>query len=110
MRAIRGTLTCHRLARHRRGGSSSRFLGHLIADLIQPLPPRELWVVSVLDPTAPFKNDDGQPYRIYRTKSGKLPGLLDPTLEGTEVTLLAHVEPWSNGLGGYISRVKLVER
>lgn len=99
---ITGMLTCHRLAQRRR---TRNLLAGLVADLVQPLPPHELWVISVLDPASPFNNDNGEPYRIYRTRSGKLPKVLDRALEGQAVTVRATVERWSNGLGGYISRV-----
>jgi hypothetical protein len=104
---ITGTLKCYRLARTRRSSSSSRtFLGHLVLDLLDPLPPRQLWVIEVTGGGV-VKNDEGELYRLYKQRSGNLPLVLEPSQEGHEVSVVASVEPWSNGLGGYLSRVRL---
>jgi hypothetical protein len=105
MNTITGTLTCHRYAQghHRRS-----LLASLLADLTNPLPPREIWTIDVDDPTQPARPPDGKRTIMYRTKSGRLPAALSRDMDGTTVTIKATVTPRSNGLGGYISRIALI--
>lgn len=105
-RTLTGVVTRHTYAQWRKGGRTP--LSNLILDVVSPLPASELWSISFDDPSSKFKNDSGRPYRFVRTRSGKLPGSLPRELEGKTVTITAIIEPWSNGLGGYMSAVKLV--
>lgn len=99
-----GTLRRHTYARPRRGRD---LLANLIADIVAPLAGFEIWTVEVLDPTSRRRNDNGDPYRFYRTRSGRLPKALDPAMQDQPVTIKATIERWNNGLGGYLSNVKV---
>jgi hypothetical protein len=74
----------------------------MLADAISPLPPSELWYILIPWPGA-HKDE-----KIARMKSGRLPSCLSRDQEGTEVTITATMDGWQNGLGWYMSNVKVV--
>lgn len=98
-----GTVKCSRLRPFRRARRGGVDLGSLLMDAISPLPPLETWYIVVPDPFA----RKGE--MIYRLRSGRRPKAIDPSLEGQEVTMRASIEPWHNGLGGYMLAVKVMD-
>jgi hypothetical protein len=96
-----GTLVCSRIARMRGRGRVT--MGALIADLVDPLPPHEIWYVTVPNPGG--KRDP----LIYRTKSGRRPKCLTPEMENAEITFKARATAWPNGVGAYIANVRLID-
>lgn len=101
MTEITGTLTCHKYARPHH---HANLFASLLLDAVRPLPPHTIWTIRVDDDTSPV----GDGYRLYRTRSGRLPKSIDPAMEGQTVTVRATLTPWSNGLGGYIANVRQV--
>ena len=100
---LTGELRCSRIRRLRRGNNVIAML----LDIGDPLPPWETWTLVVPDETSRHRNEAG-PVRFYKTKSGQRPKALADVPEGASVTVRCTVTDWGNGLGGYLSHVKLV--
>lgn len=97
---VTGRLRCHRLQAIRRGGRD--VLARLIRDLVDPLPVHELWVIEDVE----RKDYAGRPV-FYRSRSGRVPKALAGIPEGRPFEVTMTVDPWENGLGGYVSRCHL---
>lgn len=102
---IEGTLVRFQYANYRRGRNGVT-VNHLIADIIAPLPPWELWVIKDATKVDYTRN---RPF-FYRTKSGRKPKALEALEPDTPVSIVATIEPWKNGLGAWISRVTMRSR
>lgn len=99
---ITGVLTRHTYATPHR---SRNVLSALLADAIAPLPPSFIWTIT--DPNRP--NYRGEP-QFFKMKSGHLPAGLTEDDEGKTVHIKATVQFWDNTLGGYLSRVTVLDR
>lgn len=105
MDELTGTLRCDRWRNLRRGNA----LVTVMRDIMSPLPDHELWYLHVADDTSPVKDDDGNPYRFYKARSGRLPKGIPREMENQEITIKAKVIPWDNGMGGYLERARLAD-
>ena len=96
------TVVEYRYRNLRRGSA----IGTVLADIMNPLPPRVLWTLEDRDRV----DYAGRPL-CYRTKSGKLPKrLAEAGVEsGDQLTIRGSVTPWGNGLGGDISNVTVLD-
>lgn len=94
-----------RYGRSRRGRNGTT-LGHMIADMISPLPVLSIWTLLV-----PNGVDDAVRVDWYvQLKSKRVPKALAGVESGERVTVRASILPFGNGFGGYMSGVVLLSR
>jgi hypothetical protein len=100
-----GRLNCDRWANFRRGRNGTT-LAHVIADAVAPLPPIECWTLQVEhgDPEAvrPF-------WFVQQRNKWRKPAAFADIPEGSTVRVRVTIEPYSNGMGGYASRMVVLE-
>ena len=79
-------------------------LGSVLADIIDPLPPRHLWTFE-----DQHRNDYAGRPQFYRTRSGKKPAALAHIADGDVFTMSALIDRWADGLGGLMASARVVE-
>lgn len=105
-RNVHGKIVRYSYANRRPTGGRRGYLGPMLADLSNPLPPHELWVVEDQERWV----RTGGYRQLYRTRRGRLPASLAHLAEGDTFVALFGLDLWANGLGGYITRARNVTR